>query len=134
MTGGAGGQGRLRILDGSAIAHAAEAICIFDMQAGRHGHVDGRVQPEEVDLAAHQVGHARLRDHQRRPEPQVFRRGPRILDRIPPWQSVRRSSSKLPGQVPVPLRRQVDVRLAGLLRLLLKAVQHVHGIGKFLES
>jgi hypothetical protein len=28
------------------------------MQASRHRHVDERVQPEQVDLAAHQVGHA----------------------------------------------------------------------------
>jgi hypothetical protein len=33
----------------------------LDVQAGRHGHVDQRVQPEEDDLAAHQVGYARLR-------------------------------------------------------------------------
>jgi hypothetical protein len=33
---------------------------IFDVQAGRDGHVDECVQPEEVDLAGHQVGHAWL--------------------------------------------------------------------------
>jgi hypothetical protein len=31
----------------------------FDMQASRHSHGDERVQPEEANLAAHQVGHPR---------------------------------------------------------------------------
>src|SRR5690606_24670353 len=71
----------------------------------RHGHVDQRVESEEVDLAAHQVGNARLRhakpasrlglcpslvgnmflerDHERRAKLHVLSLGGRILDRIP---------------------------------------------------
>ena len=33
----------------------------FNVQARRRCHVDQRIQAKQIDLAAHQIGHARLR-------------------------------------------------------------------------
>jgi hypothetical protein len=55
------------------------------MQAGRHGHVDEGVEAEQVNLAAHHIGDARLRH----PEPAGgFPLGPALtldLEDLPPF-------------------------------------------------
>ncbi|CAM2148469.1 hypothetical protein PT2222_10518 [Paraburkholderia tropica] len=45
-----------------AIAPRAPRNAQFHFHARGHGHIDERVEREQVDLAAHEVGHARLRD------------------------------------------------------------------------